>query len=468
MIPRPRSVRTRLTLWYVGVLGGVLVLFVAGTSAVLFWTLRHQLDRRLREDVETVEGLLRLGPDGTLHVGQEARAGDMRTQRPQELIEVRDAQGAVLYRNEVLGGTPAPDEGVNGYTERSGRLGDGTRIRLVSRRHSVGARALLVRVAHSEEPLWNEFRRVVLVMLLGLPAGLLVAGLGGYALARRALAPVDAMACRAEEITAERLHARLPVENPDDELGHLARVFNDTLARLEGSFEQLRRFTADASHELRTPLTAIRSVGEVGLQQPAGSVDYRDVFGSMLEEAGRLTRLVDSLLTISRADAGRIELHRASTPLLPLAREAAALVEVLADEKGQQLTVEGDEGASAFVDPLIVRQALVNLIDNGIKYTPAGGWIRVCVEARGNESVVEVSDSGAGIAVEEQGKIFERFYRVEQSRSREGGGAGLGLPIVRWAVEAHGGAVEVKSRPGQGSAFRVKLPAGQVCACRTS
>jgi heavy metal sensor kinase len=459
MTLRPRHVRARLTLWYVGVLGGVLLLFVAGTSAFFFWTLRQGLDHRLREDVETVEGLLSFGQDGSLRMSQEHRDEPAeRGGRPQELIEVRDASGAVLFRNEVLGGDPSPQEGLTGYWERSSRLGDGTRVRLVSRRHTTGGHSILVRVAHSEEPLWSQFQQLVSAMLLALPAGLLVAGLGGYGLARRALAPIDAMARQAEKINAEHLHARLPVENPDDELGHLASVFNATLARLEGSFHQLSRFTADASHELRTPLTAIRSVGEVGLQREGDSAYYRDIIGSMLEEVARLTRLVENLLALSRADAGSVQLRRAATPLLPLAREAAALVEILADEKGQRLTVEGDASATAYVDPLILRQALVNLIDNGIKYSPMGGSVRVHVEAQRGQSLVEIADTGPGIASEDQQKIFERFYRVDQSRARNTGGAGLGLPIVRWAVEANGGALELESRQGQGSTFRIKLP----------
>jgi heavy metal sensor kinase len=465
MILRPRNVRARLTLWYVAVLGGVLLLFVAGTSAFFFWTLRHELDRRLREDAETVERLMSFGPDGGLRMGQNPPEEADPDRRPQELIEVRDASGKVLYRNAVLGGLPAPGEGVEGYSELSERLPDGARVRRLSRRITVGGHIILVRVAHSEEPLWNQFRQLVWVMLLGLPVGLLVAGMGGYGLARRVLAPIGSMARRAEEINAEQLQARLPVENATDELGHLALVFNATLARIEASFERLRRFTADASHELRTPLTAIRSVGEVGLQREGDAAYYRDIIGSMLEEVGRLTHLVDSLLTISRADAGSIELHRTHTSLLPLAREAAALVEVLADEKGQRLTVEGDDRAAAYVDPLILRQALVNLIDNGIKYSPAGGSVRVRVETQRTQSVVEIADTGPGIAAEDQQKIFERFYRVDPSRSRDAGGAGLGLPIVRWAVEAHGGALALESRRGQGSTFRITLPAAQTAAC---
>ena len=162
---------------------------------------------------------------------------------------------------------------------------------------------------------------------------LAAAGLAGYGLARRALSPIEQMARRAQEITPEKLDARLPNDHADDELGQLARVFNETLARLEQAFEQLRRFTSDASHELRTPLAMIRSVGEVGLQKDGARAEYRDIIGSMLEEVNRLTSLIDNLLTISRADSGPIQLHRTVVPVMALAREAAALFEILLEEK---------------------------------------------------------------------------------------------------------------------------------------
>jgi len=267
------------------------------------------------------------------------------------------------------------------------------------------------------------------------------------------------MTRRAEHITAERLNERLPVENSEDELGHLATVFNKTLARLEQSFEQLRRFTADASHELRTPLTAIRSVGEVGLQKDGSAAQYRDIIGSMLEEANHLTRLVDSLLTISRADAGHIQLNRVQTGLMDLAQESAALLEVLAEEKGQQISVQGDQSVAVYADRVILRQALVNLIDNAVKYSPPAGKISVYVKRLDSkEAMVEVEDSGPGIAPEHQSKIFDRFYRSDKARSREAGGAGLGLSIAKWAVESHGGLIELQCGDSSGCTFRVRLP----------
>ncbi len=202
----------------------------------------------------------------------------------------------------------------------------------------------MLRLAYSEEPIFARLQELAIASLLALPIVLALAGLGGYMLAKRALAPLAEMAQRAEQITSERLQERLPTAEVGDELSDLARVFNRLLARLEQSFEQLRRFTSDASHELRTPLTCIRSVGEVALQRDGTREEYRDTIGSMLEETNRLSVLVDSLLTISRADAGRIQLHPTVFSAMDLAREAAGLFGVLLEEKEQQITVRGDEG----------------------------------------------------------------------------------------------------------------------------
>src|SRR6202050_5269199 len=233
-------------------------------------------------------------------------------------------------------------------------------------------------------------------------------------LAKRALAPLGEMAYRAEEITSERLNERLPVGEVNDELGHLARAFNSLLARLEQSFDQLRRFTSDASHELRTPLTSIRSVGEVALQKDGSREEYRDTIGSMLEEVNRLTALVDSLLTISRADAGRIQLHPTVFSAMDLTREAAGLFEVLIEEKRQRIEVDGDEDVSVKGDRVFLRQALVNIIHNAVKYSPIGGTISVRVKHEPEGGLrLEVIDSGPGIAPEHSAKIFDRFYRVD-------------------------------------------------------
>jgi heavy metal sensor kinase len=462
---RPTHLRTRLTLWYMSVLASLLILSWAGTGVLLFWQLRGQLDHFAIQEIETVEGLLFFTPDGKLQLREDYHNHRESRELIDRFLEVLSPpDGEILFRNErlgdrPLGGAPAKGEGVGGYSERSGRLSDGTRVRLVSRVHSLDGRLLLIRLAHSEEPLFSRLRDLLIASLLVLPLALVIAGVAGYGLARRALSPIEQMARRAREITPDKLDARLPNADADDELGQLARVFNDTLARLEQAFEQLRRFTSDASHELRTPLAMIRSVGEVGLQKDGARADYRDIIGSMLEEVNRLTSLIDSLLTISRADSGHIQLHRTAVPVMALVREAAALFEILLDEKTLRVVVEGNERAQADGDCLFLRQALVNVLHNAIKYSPIGEVIAVRVQKDETGPVtVEITDKGPGIPLEDQAKVFDRFYRVDKARWRESGGAGLGLSIAKWAVDAHGGSIEILSQPGQGCTFRLTLP----------
>jgi len=294
---------------------------------------------------------------------------------------------------------------------------------------------------------------------MGVPCAIGLAIGGGYLLAGRVLAPVGAMAETARKITAESLTERLPVGNPRDEFGQLARVFNDTLSRLEQAFEQLRRFTADASHELRTPLTAIRSVGEVALQRSLSGPGYREVIGSMLEEVDRLTRLVESLLTLTRGESGRIQPALEIVNLNGLSVSVVEHLRVLAEEKEQSLSFEAEANVSAACDPAILRLGLINVLDNAIKYTPTRGTIRVGVrETPSGEAVIEVDDTGLGISVAHHARIFERFYRADRGRSRESGGTGLGLATARWAVEVNGGRIELESEEGKGSRFRIVLP----------
>jgi heavy metal sensor kinase len=462
---RPQNVRTRLTLWYVAVLAGVLLIYVGSASALLFIHLRGQLDHRAIEDLETVEGLLSFEPGNKVLLRNDYHDHPYPAQMQERLMEVRAEDGTLLYRsdllgNRVLGGKPDPDEGISSYSERSIRLTDGTRVRLASKRHAIEGHPTLIRLGFDEAPLWQNLWQAVIGLIAGLPIALGFAGFAGYFLARRALGPVERMARRAHEINADHLHARLDVENPDDELGRLARAFNETLARLEHSFEQLRRFTSDAAHELRTPLTAIRSVGEVGLQRKAGNEHYREVIGSMLEESARLSRLVDSLLTISRADAGQIRLEKVEIPILPFVREAISVLEVLAQEKDQVLSVNGKISAQVHGDPVILRQAIINLLDNAIKHSPRGGNVTVRVLPAADLAVaIEVEDAGPGIPSEHRDKVFDRFYRVDEGRARDDGGAGLGLAIAKWGVEAHGGRLELECPPSAGCTFRLILPA---------
>ena len=463
---RPQNVRTRLTLWYMAVLAGVLLIYIGSSSTMLFFHLRSQLDNLAIEDLETVEGLLSFAPGGKLLLRSDYHDHPETAQMQERLMEVLADDGSVLYRSEslhnrALGGMPARDEGLSSYSQRSIRLSDGRRVRLASKRHAIDGHQTIIRLAFDEAPLWQNLWQGAIGLMAGLPIALAFAGFAGYFLARRALSPVERMARRAHEINGDDLRARLTVENPNDELGLLAQAFNETLGRLERTFEQLRRFTSDAAHELRTPLMAIRSVGEAGLQEQASAEEYREVIGSMLEDSARLSRLVDSLLTIARADAGQIRLAKEDIPILPFVREAVSIMEALAEEKGQSVSFDGRSSAHVQGDAVILRQVIINLLDNAIKYTPESGNITVRVfGADGLNVIVEVADGGPGIPPEHRDRVFDRFYRVDDGRAREDGGAGLGLAIAKWGAEAHSGCLDLHCPASGGSTFRLVLPGG--------
>jgi heavy metal sensor kinase len=294
--------------------------------------------------------------------------------------------------------------------------------------------------------------------VLGFPLAVALAAIGGYLVATRSLAPLDAMARQARRIGSESLSKRLPNPNPNDELGRLATVFNETLSRLEASFAELQRFTADASHELRSPLTALRAVGEVALRDGNDPAMLRETIGSMLEEAQRLTDLVDALLTLARMDATKMAAAREEVNIAALLEEIRDQFDVLAGEKKQTLAVTSDPNVTVQADRTLLRLALVNLVHNAIQHSPSNSQISLRAAQRTGNIDISVKDNGRGIAPEYHEKIFERFFRVDKARSRARGGVGLGLAIAKQAVERNGGRIILESDADHGSVFRIELP----------
>ena len=423
----PPSVRTRLSLWHAAVLAIIICLFSAGALLFVRARLYRALDEQLRQDLATVEKVYR---------EETGDLGELDNRMGMTLFEVAEGQ-TVIYRTASW-----PPPAAKPY-----------------RTMTTADPAHRVSVARDETALRQTLWTLTVILATGIPCAMALAMAGGYLLAGRLLAPVGAMADTARRITAESLSARLPVENPHDEFGRLAVVFNETLSRLDIAFEQLRRFTADASHELRTPLTGIRSVGEVALQRPLSTQEYRDVIASMLEEVDRLTRLVENLLLLTRAEAGRIPIKPVVVDLTELVASVSDTLRVLADEKNQEWTVDIAEHVTAACDASILRLAVMNVMYNAIKYTPDKGEIRVTARRSSlGDAVIEIQDTGPGIALTHRQRIFERFYRVDDARSRDTGGVGLGLAIARWAVEANGGRIELESEEGRGTMFRIVLP----------
>lgn len=440
------SVRARLTLWHAGALALIILVFSAGLFHFVGVWLYRDLDFQLGHDLAAIERVYRIEPK-ELHE-LESEIGIM-------FFEVLD-NGKPLHR--TLGwareGLAAAPSG-NARTPRSWISPDGEAYRV----GEISGPTFRIALALNESSVRRTLGSLAAVLSIGIPCAVGLAIAGGYFLAGRVLAPLGAMAEKAQQITAESLAERLPPGNPGDEFGRLANIFNDALARVQKSFEQLRRFTADASHELRTPLTAMRSVGEVAMQKSLDQTAYRDVIGSMLEEVERLTRLVESLLTLTRAESGGIQPNHEIVDLSILTADVANHLRVLAEEKEQSLHIQAAEPVSAECDPAILRQSLMNLLHNAIKFTPDSGLISVAVKKLSSaEAAIEIRDSGPGIPVIHRTRIFDRFYRMDDGRSRDSRGVGLGLAIARWAVEANGGRIELESEEGKGSLFRIVLP----------
>jgi heavy metal sensor kinase len=454
------SVRRRLTLWYVAAMIVVLAVYVAAVFSFVSRSSSQSLDQQLRRDFQWAAATVYQTPDGifTWTEPQEIVAEE-------ELpwVQVWSEDGERLFANSEAERRPIPE--TRELALRTDSASDVPAIvrtpfaptRVLSRRGRVGQQPVVIQVARSEAPMRQNLRDLLLILVLGLPLAVLLAGLGGYTLARRALAPVERMTERARSITAARLSDRLPVAHPDDEMGRLATVFNETLARLEASFEQMRQFTADVSHELRTPLTAIRSVGEVGLREHRGDAEYRSIIGSMLEEVDRLGSLVDRLLTLSRAETGQSPPAHDDVDLGALAEEVASHLAVLAEEKKQTITVERGGSAHVGADRLAMRQAVINLVDNAIKFSPLGGRIGIRVVDSPRDVTIDVIDSGPGIDADSRLRIFDRFYRGPTAPGAAPG-SGLGLSIAKGAVEASAGRLTLESTGAGGSTFRITLP----------
>jgi heavy metal sensor kinase len=467
---RSHSVRVRLTLWYVAVMVVVLAFYAVGVYTFVSRSVSQALDERLRADFYWAAATVDEGPDGLVMPAPQV---DLLLEEEAPWVQVWSDDGTqLLFINSEAMRRPLPDSQTLATRTEDSIVSfqtPGAPIRVMSGRSYVcpcvedpqtgllvgGQRRITLQVARSEEAMQQQLRDMLLILVLGLPLAVGVAGLGGYALARRALDPIEQMTVRARTITAERLGDRLPVANPENEMGRLAVVFNETLARLEASFDQMRRFTTDVSHELRTPLTAIRSVGEVGLRGHRDESAYRGIIGSMLEEVDRLASLVDRLLTLSRAETHQAKLSRDSVDLSALADDVVSHLSVLAEEKRQTLSIDRRASPVVSADRLVLRQALINLVDNAIKFTPAAGHVRIRIDQTPQDAVVDVIDSGPGISSEARERIFDRFYRASDAN---GSGTGLGLSLAKGAVEALGGHLTLAETGTTGTAFRISIP----------
>lgn len=456
------SLKFRLTAWFTLVSSGITLGLTPVVYLLIESRLHVEMDRQLRTDWNLIEAHLEQSDTG----GIRWKVGSPSTPSSPGYAETWFdvwSEDELLLSHLPAGGekdsrSPQPSKAqTRAFYDLE--LGSGLPARTLERAARIGRRDVTLRVFRDKSGVRRTLREILIGLALGGPLAAMLAALGGYLMAGRTLKPIGAMAEQARQITSEALSQRLPTPNPHDELGQLAEVFNQTLHRLEESFESLKRFTADASHELRTPLTALRAVGEVALREAGDATAMRETMGSMLEEAQRLNDLLDALLRFARLDSGRTPLDNQSVRVDELIAEVCDSVEVLATEKRQTVEVVGDPSLIVVADRLLLRHAVMNVLHNAICYSPAGTKVQARCFHRDTEAVVEIADEGPGIAPEHQQKIFERFYRIDKARSRSEGGAGLGLAIARLSVEQLGGRIELASEMGKGSRFQIVLPA---------
>jgi heavy metal sensor kinase len=455
-----RSLKFRLVAWYAGWLALLYVVFgifmYASLRQHLTEALRHALSRRARQVTELAQRSVdfqALGPEIRSHFAPEAN---------HRLTRV-SVNGAIMY----VSGPPSDHSfdpkavsvvaGSQGESFGRRTSTDGRSLFIVAISTTTTNGNLLVEEGEAEAPLHNTLHAWLVGLILGLAVLITVAVAGGYFLVQRALAPVDRITQSAETISSRNLAERLPVANTGDELARLSLALNHMIHRLEESFGHTRRFLADASHELRTPLTMLRAEIEA-ITGRIGKSDLDERTRSALEEVDRLRNIVEGLFALSRLDAGEALESRAPFDLGELAATTTDQIFLLAQDKNIALVCKPDRNVMVDGDRARLKQVLVNLLDNAIKFTPPGGKIEIRVLGRDHRAVIEVQDTGIGIPQDALSRVFDRFFRVDRARSRAFGGSGLGLSIVKSICTAHHADVYVHSTEGQGTRFTVELP----------
>jgi len=463
-----RSLRFRLVTWYAFWL---LTAFI-GTGALLYLGLSRYLEKSLAtsQTLRAQRIVTLLAHNGTIlqesaHLAQEITTS-FAPEASGRFIRITGERGNILYQSaspkdlSFDAGKISPPVLKTG--SRKEHLPDGTALIISTVRSGPPASpGWFVETGESLAPALVELHRLLVSLGIGFAILGGVAIAGGILLVRRALRPIEKITQSAEGITSRNLSERLPVPATGDEVEHLSQTLNRMITRLDEAFQHNGRFLADASHELRTPLTILQGELESMVQIPGLDSDSRASIGNLLEEVERLARIVESLFALSRLDAGEAPGPHGIFDFAKLAATTAEQMCLLAEDKGLRLSCETNEPVFVSGDSFRLKQVIVNLLDNAIKYTPSGGSVRLRVLAEGTQAICEVVDNGIGIPPEAIPHVFDRFFRVEKTRSRELGGAGIGLSIVKAICTAHGASVEVESREGKGSCFRVRLPLAQ-------
>lgn len=453
----PRSIRFRLTAWFAGILALILAVVGVGVLYALRHAINETIDKDLRSRLSAVQTYLEKHGQTELaeELGEQAEAAPGGA-----WMRLADLEGKWVYRSpETLDWNlvvPAASTIV-----RRGRVSavmvKGHSMRVLSAPVKVG----LVQIGIPSDEFDEMLSGFTVSVVLASPLLLLLASLGGYWMSGQALKPVDQIARIAQRISGQNLSERLAVRGTGDELDRLSSTLNEMLVRLEGAFSRIARFTADASHELRTPIAIIRTTAEVTTARPRTPQEHEKAWAQVIIQTEQTSQLINDLLLLTRADAGQDDLSFETIDLAEILQAATDEIEILAQASGVHLKACIPAVCSATGDPDALRRLLLILLDNAIKYTAAGGSIFVDMHLDNSTgeslAVIQVRDTGAGIAQEHLPHIFDRFYRTSQDRSRRNGGAGLGLSIAQWVASRHGGKILVQSVLGTGSTFRLIL-----------
>jgi heavy metal sensor kinase len=453
--------------WYAGLLACIFVLL----CSLLYLDLRHYLEtnlwqsqeRRAHQIADTL--LARIQETGSGYVADRAKEW-YQPEISDRFIRITRVGGPVIYASgaptdgsfnsaEIPAFSPSPTrESLHKVELSNGK----TMVIAALNFPSPGDPAYIVESGTLLDPVETMLNHLFLQLMVGLPLAIIIVVAGGYLLVRRALTPVERITSAAERITQHNLSERLPVSRTGDELERLSVSLNRMIARLDDAFQNSKRFVADASHEMRTPLTVLRGELENLVEDYRIDAEVRDRAASMFEEAVRLSRIVEQLFMLSRLDAGEAQADWSRFDLAGLAKTTAEQMGLLAEDKNISIGCDANQPVFVEGDSARLKQVIVNLLDNAIKYTPENGAIQLHIRAVNGHAVLEVEDNGVGISPEALPHIFERFYRVDQIRSGDFEGAGLGLSIVKAICSAHGAEIEATSRLSQGSCFRAKFP----------
>jgi heavy metal sensor kinase len=475
----PRSIRARLITLYVASLSLIFICFGGYT----YWGFKQYLVRSLQQTLQrrahqiAINILAHMPEKGEAYVSSEIQA-EYAPELNERIMRITDETGRIIYASKNADALSAPPAGLfsstNMETEtppihREEAAADKERLQVIAIGYRLdnGAR-YIVEVGGPENHISDSLNGLILTLSLGFPLFIGVTSIGAYILLGRALRPVDEIVSSAERITLQNLSQRLPVAPTGDEVERLSLSLNRMIQRLDEAFQVTSRFSADASHELRTPLTIMRGELEALLKEGHFQDEQAGQLESVLEEAERLTQIIEGLLTISRLDAGESLMGKDPVDLSELVSSTVEQMELLAQDKSLSVVCETDDDVTIEANDVRIRQVVVNLVDNAIKYTPEGGKVTVRVKALPRRALLQVIDNGIGISSEALPRVFDRFYRSEQVQARKLRGTGLGLSMVQSIVEAHGGKVTVESRENEGSTFSVELPRLELHLARKS